>query len=429
MKPTMMLMAMFIVLFASVSNAETLKIDGCTAINSPGHYLIVNDLVNLTAETCISITSNNVILDGDGHSIQGTPQKFRTGVLIHSPYGIVNVTVRNITVENWYYGVYIKKAEDVEISFSKIANTSRHGIHVSNSTSIQIDSNRLTNNGVGISFEGGSEYIVVSNSTIEKNLDGIYIIDSSNGLFERNIIRNNWGGIWISGSFQIVISNNTIYLNKDGIWISRSDHNLISNNEIWNNENGIWIFDYSLYNTFKDNVIYENNLGLKMFNYTTFNTIYNNIFNNTINVELDNTTQNTWNASKSSGRNIIYGMVIGGNYWAESNNTGYSQICIDVDVDGICDLPYHINNKNIDYLPLTNIQVAEIVLDSINDSLEQIITKYYPFFDWRTETPTRSDVIQAVVGAVNLYFSTTDQRLKDSILNDVVLMVYLYFQL
>jgi len=38
-------------------------------------------------------------------------------------------------------------------------------------------------------------------------------------------------------------------------------------------------------------------------------------------------------------------------------------------------------------------------------------------------------VIQAVVGAVNLYFSTTDQRLKDSILNDVVLMVYLYFQL
>ena len=419
----------FIVFFSSISHAETLKIDRCSVIDTPGYYLVVSDLTNLTAETCIMITSNDVILDGNGHTIKGVSQKFRTGVLIHSLFQIENVTITNITVKNWYYGIYIRNAKDVEISFSKITNNSRYGTYISNSTLILIENNRFANNGVGFSFEKNSKSFTAYNNTIEDNLDGIYIIDSSHGLIDRNTIRNNWGGIWIFSSFQVVASNNTIYKNKDGIWISRSDYNVISNNRIYENENGVWIFDYSLYNTLKGNVVYKNGLGLRMFNYTAFNTIYNNIFNNTVNVELDNTTQNTWNVSTSNVKNIIQGSTLGGNYWAKPNNTGFSQTCKDSDRDGICDLPYYINSKNVDYRPLTDMQEIETVLDSINDTLEQLITKYNPSFDWKTQTPAKQDVMQAVINAVIQYFSTQDQNEKQPILNDVVQLVGLYFSL
>ncbi|MPM63468.1 hypothetical protein SDC9_110348 [bioreactor metagenome] len=85
------------------------------------------------------------------------------------------------------------------------------------------------------------------------------------------------------------------------------------------------------------------------------NTIYNNYFNNVNNTLFYSESNNTWNASKTAGKNIIEGPYLGGNYWANPSGTGFSENCTDANRDGISDSAYEIKNGTYDYLPLTTI--------------------------------------------------------------------------
>jgi hypothetical protein len=51
--------------------------------------------------------------------------------------------------------------------------------------------------------------------------------------------------------------------------------------------------------------------------------------------------------------NIIGGPYPGGNFWANPSGTGFSQTCIDENIDGFCDSSYSMNSENADHLPLT----------------------------------------------------------------------------
>ncbi len=76
-----------------------------------------------------------------------------------------------------------------------------------------------------------------------------------------------------------------------------------------------------------------------------------------------------------------------------------------------------------------SVSAGETVPDNVDDTKEQIVSKYNPSFDWSTQTPSKQDVLQAVVNAVIQYFSTSDDAAKQNILSDVVQMVILYFSL
>jgi hypothetical protein len=109
-------------------------------------------------------------------------------------------------------------------------------------------------------------------------------------------------------------------------------------------------------------MIFGNLYGVKMnVNYNDKNKFYNNFFNNTYNVNISanggqNIGNHIFNASRTDGRNIIGQNVIGGNYWAKPDRSGYSQTCNDADNNKICDEKYNLtlsSTINIDYLPLT----------------------------------------------------------------------------
>jgi len=74
-------------------------------------------------------------------------------------------------------------------------------------------------------------------------------------------------------------------------------------------------------------------------------------------------------------------------------------------------------------------QTGETVPDSVNDTLEQLVSKYNPSFDWKTQTPSKNDVTQAVINAVMQYFTTSDDATRQEIVGDVVQLVMLYFSL
>jgi len=108
--------------------------------------------------------------------------------------------------------------------------------------------------------------------------------------------------------------------------IYSSSINVISGNRISNCGVGIDIID---------------SYGIRM---------YNNNFNNTQNVQF--VDMQYWNTTKTSGKNIIGGPYIGGNYWATPAGDGFSQTHADANGDGIAEEPYYMNEVNIDYFPL-----------------------------------------------------------------------------
>lgn len=100
------------------------------------------------------------------------------------------------------------------------------------------------------------------------------------------------------------------------------------------------------------------------------NLIYNNYANNTFNTDI-NTTDTTWNLSKTAGRNIVGGPYIGGNFWASPTETGFSEMAPDKDGDGLADTQYTwlaVNGTNItDYLPLVPVSNPQLpVLPAAN---------------------------------------------------------------
>ncbi|HMB46314.1 MAG TPA: NosD domain-containing protein [Candidatus Methanoperedens sp.] len=143
-------------------------------------------------------------------------------------------------------------------------------------------------------------------------------------------------GITLEGFTAIGSGHGSFFESPEaGIRITSNRNTLTGNNVSSNNDNGISLNSDYLYSSSIDN------------------TIYNNIFNNTNNIKFYDPDINTWNTTRRSGTNIIGGSLLGGNFWAYPNGTGFSQTCRDVNSDGICDQSYILNTKNIDYLPIS----------------------------------------------------------------------------
>ena len=101
----------------------------------------------------------------------------------------------------------------------------------------------------------------------------------------------------------VTVKNVNVTRWDSGIYLKDSSDNNVTGNNASNNSNGINLFN-------------SNN-----------NFIYNNYFNNTNNVIIDSSI-NYWNTTKRSGKNIINGSYMGGNFWADPDDgNGWSQTC------------------------------------------------------------------------------------------------------
>jgi hypothetical protein len=135
-------------------------------------------------------------------------------------------------------------------------------------------------------------------------------------------------------------------------------NNNIVNSTINNNYYGIFLISGSNNNTISFNKIQNNSYGLSIFaSDNTYNMIYNNLFNNTNNTYFIGFVYiNYWNTTRQNGTRIYSnGTEISGNYWSNyTNSNGYSDTCVDANMDGFCDNSYNITVNDIDYLPLSN---------------------------------------------------------------------------
>ncbi len=134
------------------------------------------DIYTLTANISggISIQRSNIVLDGAGFGIEGNGEGF--GVDLSNGRGqdptrteIDNITVANLTISNFYYGINIANTNSNTFRSNTIKNCI-DGIWIIGSFNNTISSNSLEKAGIAINYAGTSE--ITNNDFVNCSIQG-----------------------------------------------------------------------------------------------------------------------------------------------------------------------------------------------------------------------------------------------------------------
>lgn len=231
------------------SSSTVTPVESCGVIDEPGHYELTTDLESNS--TCIRIAAPNVTLDGNGHTITGTGAAPDTAVLVRVTDGAFphNVTVQNLTVEDWERGVAFRLVENASVRNVTATNASIVLNHVTGATVVgsQVEDGAISavtswdvvvrdatlrNASVelgsfvhgatvsGVAGDGASVSVVRSdNVTVrDSNLSGVTLTDADDVTIANNSPdKTGRFGVWVSsvGAGTVTVTGNHITGNVD----------------------------------------------------------------------------------------------------------------------------------------------------------------------------------------------------------------------
>lgn len=182
-------------------------------------HVVINKSISLIGEN-----PSTTIIDGNGTS---------TVILVTSN----NVIVKEFTIKNGEYGIYINQSVNSLITENHI-NNNTNGIHILSSNNCTIKENKVFNNTQrGILLNNSSNTKIHDNQVFKNQMYGINLNASQNCLITDNTANNNfWDGIGLLASNNCVITGNTVANNLwFGMWLDSSNNNLIYHNNLLNN--------------------------------------------------------------------------------------------------------------------------------------------------------------------------------------------------
>ncbi len=287
-------------------------ISGPTVITEPGFYRIGTDVFDTHVPVWLDIRVSNVIIDGNGHTIDGVDKDGTYGIRVRGTGPLSDITIQNLTVLDFAYGLGL-----FDTSHSRI-------VWVSASS----------NTFDGVLIVGGSDNVIEC-SVIHQDDDGINLTATSRTLVANNIVTENvrGSGIHLSqGCDEITLLGNLVGANDEGIEIEAASNSTIRANRVTSSR------------YFGLNLTTAENL-----------TVVDNYFNNRVNIRTPiGPITGVWSLEAHAGTNVVGNNFIGGNYWGAPDGTGFSDTTPDWDGDGFVNRFYVLPGQiGIDHLPLS----------------------------------------------------------------------------
>jgi parallel beta-helix repeat protein len=219
----------------------TRKITNCMNITTPGTYTLASNLTGVQPgrNMCIDMQVDNIILDCAGYTIDHNDAPNTQGIYAN---GRDNVTIKNCTVTDYAWGIYLNSTNNSAITASTTNSNNNSGIYIhANSYKNTLTSNNAsdnTQNGIMISYSGNNTLV---NNTANSNNRSIYLYFEPDGMgntwynnVTNNTAKNSNYGIFLTGAMNNSLTNNIAENNTVWDFYSRlnSRYNLVSNLEI-----------------------------------------------------------------------------------------------------------------------------------------------------------------------------------------------------
>lgn len=218
-----------------ISVLNSVNVDDCLWISGWGTYTIIGDLRNTTSEVCITVNSNNVIIDGDNYTIYGDGVGTGDiGIQIQSNFD--NVTIKNITIANFHKGIEARDGtSNVTIFATNLTNQTWYALHLQG-TFINVTNNTFEHSWSDIvQSASGSGHVEFHNNVFEGTVGSgklLHFIDGGNhSLVSGNTFKGNssHSSVDISNAFPVNITINgndmsnatgvSVEVNSSYIWI------------------------------------------------------------------------------------------------------------------------------------------------------------------------------------------------------------------
>lgn len=268
----------------------------------------------------ITVLRSNIILDGNGYTLQGLGNE--TGINVTS---VNDVTIRNTNITGFDCGIHVRSSSGDTVSDNTLVGNSADGILLEYSSNNSISGNTISGNSDGIHLE----YSLYNN--VSHN-------DANGNCFV------GFAGIWLESSPYNTMTLNNVTGNGEGVLLQSSGNSIVSLNNVVDNLLGIDLDSSSNSCTVSGNEVVQNEYGIAL-EFSSGNAVYhNNFINNTVCQALSTSEPNSWDNSYPAG----------GNYWSDyvgvDEKKGTNQDL--PGADGVGDTPYLIGNSARDNFPL-----------------------------------------------------------------------------
>jgi parallel beta-helix repeat protein len=197
-------------------------------------YQVLND-INYAGGTCFNVTADDILLDGNGYTVNGSQDSGNYG--IHS-ISNSELIVRNLTLSNFWHNILLQDFTDAVV-YDVVANHSgSENIFLIEGSDFNLSNNNFYDSaGSIVRFENIVSCFVSGNSIGDiSNGPGLYLEDSSNCIVEGNEFENTSTAIYLAGTDGGVVYDNSISGGGIGIRLEGSSGNSFLGGEIGNVE-------------------------------------------------------------------------------------------------------------------------------------------------------------------------------------------------
>ena len=244
-----------------IADEGRIPVFGPITINQPGDYVLTRD-ISVSGGHAVTIRSNNVTLDLNGHTIVSSGVSFSDDViLVSTAFATNGVTIRNGRIQGGYSGILSDNFNAVRIRIQgvEIQRSAYIGLYITIGEEADIEDcyvHDAANAGMTIVSHGGT---IVGNIVEGVGGYGIWVQGLRAGQVLRNVVRNfgsafvNVAGILLSGSAPLgtfagaLVQGNSVGAlpggtDDDGIVIANTSSNdlVIENNASYNGRFGIF---------------------------------------------------------------------------------------------------------------------------------------------------------------------------------------------